>query len=272
MNKLKASSANQLKALIADDDAGIQLTLSALLEQKGYVVTAVGNGVEAVAALSGNEFSIVLLDIRMPQMDGFEACTSIRELENGKHVPILMLTGQDDNESIEKSFEVGATDFVAKPINFALMGFRIDYLVRASNVAEELRNAQQRSSHAQRIANLGHIEWNMAKEIVHCSKGVREILLLPEQAKFNHFAHFLDCVHPDDKGKVESAVGLSLMNGDALNLEHRVVRPDGSVRFVVQISERRLKEDISNRIVVTLQDITDRIDSEKRMHALAYYD
>ena len=272
MNQSQASSANQLKALIADDDAGIQLTLSALLEQKGYVVTAVGNGAEAVAALSGNEFSIVLLDIRMPQMDGFEACTSIRELENGKNVPILMLTGQDDNESIEKSFEVGATDFVAKPINFALMGFRIDYLVRASNVAEELRNAQQRSSHAQRIANLGHIEWNMDKEIVHCSKGVREILLVPEQAKFNHFAHFLDCVHPDDKDKVESAVGLSLMNGDALNLEHRVVRPDGSVRFVVQISERRLKEDISNRIVVTLQDITDRIDSEKRMHALAYYD
>ena len=272
MNQFQASSTNQLKALIADDDAGIQLTLSALLEQKGYVVTAVGNGVEAVAALSGNEFSIVLLDIRMPQMDGFEACTSIRELENGKNVPILMLTGQDDNESIEKSFEVGATDFVAKPINFALMGFRIDYLVRASNVAEELRNAQQRSSHAQRIANLGHIEWNMAKEIVHCSKGVREILSLPEQAKFNHFAHFLDCVHPDDKDKVESAVGLSLVNGDALNLEHRVVRPDGSVRFVVQISERRLREDISNRIVVTLQDITDRIDSEKRMHALAYYD
>ncbi len=272
MNQSQASSTTKLKALIADDDAGIQLTLSALLEQKGYVVTAVGNGVEAVAALSGNDFNIVLLDIRMPQMDGFEACKSIRELENGKNVPILMLTGQDDNESIEKSFEVGATDFVAKPINFALMGFRIDYIVRASNVAEELRNAQQRSSHAQRIANLGHIEWNMAKDIVHCSKGVREILLLPERATFNHFAHFLDYVHPDDKAKVESEVGLSLMNGDALNLEHRVVRPDGSVRYVVQISERRLEEDISNRIVVTLQDITDRIDTEKRMHALAYYD
>jgi diguanylate cyclase (GGDEF)-like protein len=272
MNQLNDGSATRLNALIADDDTGIQLTLSALLEQKGYVVTAVGNGVDAVAALSGNDFSIVLLDIRMPQMDGFEACKSIRELENGKNVPILMLTGQDDNESIKRSFEAGATDFVAKPINFALMGFRIDYILRAANVAEELRNSQQRSSHAQRIANLGHVEWNMAKDIIHCSKGVREILSLPEQATFNHFSHFLDCVHPDDKAKVESAVGLSLMNGDALNLEHRVVRPDGSVRFVVQISERRLEADKSNRIVVTLQDITDRIDTEKRMHALAYYD
>ena len=149
MNQPRTSSHKKPKALLADDDAGIQITLRALLEQKGYVVTAVENGVEAVAALSNDEFNIVLLDIRMPQMDGFEACGSIRKLENGKNVPILMLTGQDDTESIKKAFEVGATDFVVKPINFVLMGFRIDYLVRASNIAAELRKAQQRSISAQ---------------------------------------------------------------------------------------------------------------------------
>ena len=154
MNQIPASSTNKLKALLADDDAGIQLTLCALLEQKGYVVTTVGNGVQAIDALSNDKFNIVLLDIRMPEMDGFEACKSIREMENGKNVPILMLTGQDDADSIKKAFEVGATDFVSKPINFVLMGFRIDYIVRASNIAEELRKSQQRSSYAQQIANL----------------------------------------------------------------------------------------------------------------------
>ena len=161
----------RLTALLADDDAGIQLTLRALLEKKGYEVTTVGNGVEAVEAITNTEFNIVLLDIRMPQMDGFEACKAIRELENGKNVPILMLTGQDDTESIKKAFELGATDFVAKPINLVLMGFRIDYIVRASNIAEELRKAQHRSTHAQRIANLGHIEWNLDHEMLHCSRG-----------------------------------------------------------------------------------------------------
>ena len=272
MNQPQASSAEKLKALLADDDAGIQITLRVLLEQKGFVVTAVNNGVEAVDVLSNDEFDIVLLDIRMPQMDGFEACRSIRKLENGKNVPILMLTGQDDTESIKKAFEVGATDFVVKPINFALMGFRIDYLVRASNIAEELRKAQQRSNNAQRIANLGHIEWNLANEIVHCSKGIREILLLPEQTEFIHLDHFIDCVHADDKARVESSIRHSLSKGDALNLEHRVVRADGSVRFVLLISEERSETKAPGRIVVTLQDITDRIDTEKRMHALAYYD
>ncbi len=272
MTQFQPGLPKKLRALLADDDAGIQLTLSALLEQKGYVVTAVGNGMEAVEAFQSNEFNIVLLDIRMPKMDGFEACKSIRESLNGENVPILMLTGQDDTESIKRAFEEGATDFVAKPINIVLMGFRIDYIVRASNVAEELRKSQQRSSHAQRIASLGHIEWDSDQGISHCSKGIREILLLPEQAAFRSIDNFIEFVHPDDKGKVRSSICQSLLKGDALDLEHRVIRPDGSVRFVLQISEYRPDTNASSRMVVTVQDITDRIDTEKRMHALAYYD
>ena len=63
------------------------------------MVTVVGDGVAAVKALTDNEFDIVLLDIRMPLMDGFDACRAIRDLEYGKNVPILMLTGQDDTDS-----------------------------------------------------------------------------------------------------------------------------------------------------------------------------
>ncbi len=259
-------------ALIADDDPGIRFTLCALLEQKNYRVVAVENGMEGVNAFSTCSFDLVLLDIRMPVMDGFEACKSIRKLGNGKTVPILMLTGQDDTQSIKKAFEVGATDFVSKPINYVLLGFRIDYIIRASNVAEELRKAQELSINAQRIANLGHIEWNRDVKIVNFSKGIREILLLPEDVQFTSFDDFVEYAHPDDKDWVKSSVYLSLTSGDALNLEHRVVRADGSVRFVLQISERRKDPVTPDHMIVTMQDITDRVDSEKRLHALAYYD
>ncbi|MCP3687039.1 MAG: response regulator, partial [Gammaproteobacteria bacterium] len=272
MSNVSVNPGKKLQALLADDDAGIQLTLSALLDKKGYSVTTVNNGLAAVEEVLHKEFNIVLLDIRMPEMDGFEACKSIRELANGKNVPILMLTGQDDAKSIKKAFEVGATDFIAKPINFVLIGFRIDYILRASSFAEELRKAQLRSTNAQRIANLGHIEWNQDKEIIHCSKGIREIFLLPEHAQFAHFDHFIDNVHPDDRDRVKSSIRQSLLNGYALNLEHRVVRGDGSVRFVLQISEHRTGDKAPDSMIVTLQDITDRIDTENRMHALAYYD
>jgi len=272
MDQSSSITPDKLKALLADDDPGIQLTLRMLLEQKGYVVTTVDNGVEAVNSIARDSFDIVLLDIRMPQMDGFDACRSIRKLDNGTNVPILMLTGQDDTDSIKKAFETGATDFVAKPINLALMGFRIDYIVRASNVAEELRKAQQRSIHAQRIASLGHIEWDQDRRIVHCSKGVTEILLLPDQSTFTHVDHFIDRVHTEDKARVKSAICESLLNGNALNLQHRVVLPDGCIRFILQVSEHRSDPITLNHMVVTLQDITDRIDTEKKIHALAYYD
>lgn len=272
MSQLQATSPADLYALLADDDPGIQLTLRALLEQKGYVVTTAGNGAEAVTAITENKFDIVLLDIRMPEMDGFEAGKAIRNLENGKNVPILMLTGQDDTDSIKKAYEVGATDFISKPINFVLMGFRIDYIVRASSVGEELRKSNQRSVNAQRIANLGHIEWNLAHEIIHCSKGIREILSLPEENTFTGLEDFIDCVHPEDKTWVKDSIVESLESGDALNLEHRIVRFDGSVRFVLQISEHRADPSNPDRMVVTMQDITDRIDAERRLHTLAYYD
>ncbi len=272
MKHSQAAQREDPRALVADDDAGIRLTLSALLEQKGFAVTAVDNGIEALEAVRSNEFDIALLDIRMPQMDGFEACKSIRELENGRNLPILMLTGQDDAESIEMAFDAGATDFVAKPINYVLMGYRIDYILRATGISEELRKSQQRSLHAQRIANLGHIEWSPALEIVHCSDGVSEILGLSGQAAFSSLDDFIEFVHPEDRGRVETSISHALANGEVLDLEHRIVRPDGSVRFVLQITEARPNPVSTSRMVVTLQDITDRIDTEKRMHALAYYD
>ena len=272
INRVLAGTRDPLHALIADDDSGILLTLTALLEQKGHAVSAVGDGAAAVAALSTTDFGLILLDICMPELDGFDTCSTIRQLENGKNVPILMLTGQDDTESVRKAFEAGATDFVAKPINYALMSYRIDYILRAAGVAEELRKSQQRSRHAQRIANLGHIEWDTSRDIKHCSRGILEILKLPEQPGLSGFDDFVAYVHPEDRSRVVAAVEQALFQGSALNLEHRIVRSDGEVRFVLQITEARPNPGVLERMVVTLQDITDRIDIENRMHALAYYD
>ncbi len=265
MSDIETSSSVKKQALLADDDAGVQLTLTSLLQQKGFTVTAVSNGMDAVEALSTVEFDIVLLDIRMPDMDGFDACRCMRQLEFGMNVPVLMLTGQDDTESIKRAFDVGATDFVAKPINFVLMGFRIDYIVRAANNAAALRKAEQRSHKAQRIAQLGHIEWNLDKKMVHCSNGMRDLLLLPDEAVFNSFKLFMKSVHPEDQDRVQVSISESLASGVGLNLEHRMIRADGSVRFVLQSSEFRVDPKKLTQMMVTIQDISDRIDSEKKI-------
>jgi len=99
------------------------------------------------------------MDVVMPRMNGFDSCALIRKSEGGEHVPILMITGLDDVDSIQKAYEAGATDFVTKPINFFLLPYRIRYMMRSAKNADDLRESQIRLDKAQRIAKLGHWEW-----------------------------------------------------------------------------------------------------------------
>ena len=95
----------------------------------------------------------------MPGMNGYEACTAIRGTAKGAHVPIPMMTGQKDLESIDRAYEVGATDFIAKPITWGLLGHRVRYLHRAGLTMSDLRASQQELAEAQRIACLGSWRW-----------------------------------------------------------------------------------------------------------------
>jgi len=117
MNQPGPTASKNLTALLADDDAGIQLPLRALLEQKGFLVTTVNNGVAAVEAVSGNEFSIVLLDIRMPQMDGFEVCNTVKNVLEMKDTYILMLTAKGQEFDKERGKDVGVDYYITKPFD-----------------------------------------------------------------------------------------------------------------------------------------------------------
>ena len=87
-------------ALIADDDPVVRLTLSATLQNVGFRVEAVSDGAQAVEAFARLTPNLIALDVLMPEMDGFDACAKIRAMPRGRHVPILMLTGQDTSQPI----------------------------------------------------------------------------------------------------------------------------------------------------------------------------
>jgi len=117
--------------LVADDDAMFRLMLRKFLKGEGYIVRHADDGSAAVASFTEQAVDLVLIDAFMPNMDGFEAAGLIRELPNGKDVPILMVSSLDDNDVIGVSFEHGVTDFVTKPINWVIMGNRIRILLQA---------------------------------------------------------------------------------------------------------------------------------------------
>ncbi len=110
---------HQLRILLAEDNPVNQKVAVRILEKQGHVVNVAGNGLDTVAALEENEFDLILMDIQMPKMGGFEATTIIREKEKktGKHVPIIALTAHAMKGDQENCFESGMDGYVSKPIN-----------------------------------------------------------------------------------------------------------------------------------------------------------
>ena len=127
------------KVLIADDDASLRVLAAAALELDGHEVVGAANGEEACRLFNEQPPDLVLLDISMPVVDGYETCTRLRNLTNGKKTPVLMLTGSDDANTAARAFDVGATDFQTKPINWRVLRERIRYMLRAKQDADDLR-------------------------------------------------------------------------------------------------------------------------------------
>jgi signal transduction histidine kinase len=135
-------SARTPYALIADDDIIIRMFAREALEQAGWMVGEAQNGREACAAFQRHPPDVVLLDVMMPEMDGFATCAALRRMPEGEFTPILIMTGLDDLDSITKAYDAGATDFIVKPLNAILLTHRIRYMVRANQVLQELRASQ----------------------------------------------------------------------------------------------------------------------------------
>ncbi|MEO7782486.1 MAG: EAL domain-containing protein [Candidatus Nitrotoga sp.] len=125
-------------ALVIDDDETMRLLARVVLEQSGLRVIEAESGMSGLAAFSCDTPDIVLLDVQMPDKDGFAVCSELRAMPAGLHVPILMMTGLNDVESIDYAYQSGATDFIQKPINWPILGHRIRYMLRASRSLEQL--------------------------------------------------------------------------------------------------------------------------------------
>ncbi|MDP3669157.1 MAG: EAL domain-containing protein [Telluria sp.] len=127
--------------LVADDDPVMRLLMLEMLGQVGLDAVEAEDGIEAVAHFKAMAPDLILLDVEMPNMDGFAACREIRRIETDASVPIIMVTGGDDIEAVTHAYEVGATDFVSKPINWPILGHRVLYVLRASDAIVRLRLA-----------------------------------------------------------------------------------------------------------------------------------
>src|SRR5262245_12562444 len=186
---------NKPVALIVDDDAMMRLLSRQALERSGFVCHEAGNGVAALEQFPAVRPDIVLMDVMMPEMDGYEACARLRELPSGAVVPVLMLTGLDDLESINRAYEVGANDFISKPISWGVLGHRARYILRASQAFQDLAKHQASLENAQRIARLGSWEWDLVRNEIYWSSETYRILDMQPGEAIIGFEPFIQRVH-----------------------------------------------------------------------------
>jgi len=131
--------------MVADDDPAVRLLCEQSLERTAeFEVASFANGAALLDELAERRPDIVLLDVEMPGIDGYETCRAIRSGPHGADLPIIMITGNDDADSVNRAYTLGATDFVSKQIPWTIFPHRIRYVLRASTAFKKAKEAGQR--------------------------------------------------------------------------------------------------------------------------------
>ncbi len=268
------STCRRQTVLVIDDDAIVRLMATEALSDAGYAV------VEAPDAESGWEHfdrsgaDLVLLDVILPGMNGFDACARLRAHASGANVPIIMMTGLDDRISIASAYDSGATDFITKPIVWDLLPYRVRYALRASAAFQETLRSRALLNRSQSLANMGSWEWRRADDTLTCSDEMHRIVGSPlGQIAAPALAILLVHVHSDDRMVVERALDGAMNQGLAYSIEFRIVRADGAVRRLLeQTNIERLADDAVNAVHGIRRDITEQIDANERIRSLAFFD
>ncbi len=262
------------RVLLVDDDAVARLLTASALAARGWQVTEADGGAQALALFERERPDVVVLDALMPDLDGFATCERLRRSAGGEHVPVLMLTGLDDEQSIARAYEAGATDFFVKSTSqWTLLSQRLRYLLRAARMREELVESQATLSKAQRIAGLGSWEWDIARATVRLSVECLRLCGLPPAPDGLPDRVIWELVHEDDRPLLARAWQAALAGNGAIDLDCRIRRADGELRVLhvdADLDRDPAEAPISLHGVV--QDITARKLAEDQIRQLANFD
>jgi CheY-like chemotaxis protein len=140
------------KALIADDERTNRIMIGAILKQIGYEVIQAENGSEAVELFRNESPDIILMDVMMPVMNGYDAVRTIKSIQSDKFTPVIFLTGVTGEDDLAKCIEVGGDDFLTKPISTTLLKAKIQSMERFSSLHSEVNMLYARTQQDQRMA------------------------------------------------------------------------------------------------------------------------
>jgi diguanylate cyclase (GGDEF)-like protein/PAS domain S-box-containing protein len=142
--------------LVVDDELSARLLMRATLEEGGFDVAEAATVKQALDLFESTVPDLVMLDVMLPDGDGVDLCARLRRLPAGRDVPIAMVTGVNDDSSIQRAYQCGATDFITKPISWGTMANRTRYLLRAHMAMRELALSAMRARLSAKVFEASH--------------------------------------------------------------------------------------------------------------------
>jgi len=262
------------RLLLVDDEEVARLLTQAALQERGFVVDTVDSGEAALDWLAVQQPDAVLLDARMPGLDGFETCARIREFIDLDQLPVLMLTALDDEASIERAYQVGANDFFIKGPHWSLLVGRLRYLLRTSRTVKELARSKERLARAQDLARMGSFEWHDRAQLLNLSAEGQRALGLPLDEAPGLLALVQLVARAERRLFIRRLRELHAHSG-ILVTDVPLCLPDGRQRIVhLEVEPEYAFEEGSPRrgFSGVVQDVTDRRQAEDRIRQLAHFD
>ncbi|MEP7057122.1 MAG: diguanylate cyclase, partial [Caldimonas sp.] len=262
----------QPKVLLVDDDDVNLLLTSVALRERGFAVTEATSGERAIRLLGDWLPDVVVLDALMPGLDGFETCRELRVLPGFESLPVLMLTGLDDDASITRAYEAGATDFFVKSTQWSLLAGRLRYLLRASRTRVELERSKSRLARAQDLARMGSFDWKRGSGgPLFSVEGLRVFGLGPGDPL--DFRALLRMLPDEERSAFMELLHDAMDNSTVLATDLSAKLADGRQRIVHIEAEPEFNEHGTlTGYTGIVQDVTDRRMAEDRIRHLANFD
>jgi two-component system cell cycle sensor histidine kinase PleC len=250
--------------VVDDDEVGRLICVDRLLDS-GFDVIEADDGEPALELFNQHKPDIILMDVMMKKMDGFAACRALRALPGGATVPILVVTGLNDVDSIEKAYDAGATDFIGKPFDWRILINRVRYMLRAERQFDHLRATERALSQAQRIALLGSFRWTVGSRRVDVSSNLETLLDIKAENNAVSLQRMLQRVDSDDLPALLTRLRGLGDDNRSFNLDCRLAGALASTRTVMIRLELERSALGEYSVQGAIQDITER----KRMeHSL----
>ena len=245
--------------LIVEDDEKVRKVLTMRLEVAGYKVMVAEDGKEAMNLIDQNHLELVLCDIEMPEMTGLELLKAVRQQYSATALPIIMVSGSHSSDAIVEALNLGANDFVPKPIDFPVALARIRTQISRKRAEEASRESEERYALAVLGANDGLWDWKLNTDEFYFSPRWKSVLGYAEHEIGNKPEEWFNRIHPDEIEQVKADLSAHLNDlSSHFENEHRLLHKDGSYRWVLSRGLAvRDRNGLVSRMAGSLTDITE---------------